>query len=116
MAFKRSQNYNVPMLLLIPTYTNSKGQNKKTYPELKDGILIYGTFRTFGGTGTEQNGIRTLLDTGKIETWFRPEIKAECRIYLTDSEEMYEIDGKPEDIDKKHMTMLMSVKRVGGKS
>lgn len=119
MSYKRSTNYNVAMKLLEPTYSKSKGVNEKTYPAIKDvpdSKLFFGLFRTFGGTEIDSNGIHTLLDTAKIETWYRSDIKAECRVYIMETGEVYEIEGKPEDIEMRHMTMLISVKRVGGKS
>jgi hypothetical protein len=104
------------MKLLVPIYSKSKGKVEKTYPEVSDGVLFYGSFRTFGGTETDSNGIHTLLDTAKIETWYRPDITAECRVYIESTGEMYEIDGKPENIEMRSMTLLFSVKRVGGKT
>ena len=88
MSFKRSTNYNVAMKLLEPTYSKSKGVNEKTYPAIKDvpdTKLFFGLFRTFGGTEIDSNGIHTLLDTAKIETWYRSDIKAECRVYIMET-------------------------------
>lgn len=116
MSYRRFQNYNVPMKLLVPTTTKVKGVVEKSYPSHENGVLIYGSFRTFGGTETDSNGIHTLLDTGKIETWYRPDIQADCRLYIIESGKTYEIEGEPEDIEMRHQSILISVKRVGGKS
>ena len=119
MSYKRFVNYNVPMILLVPIYTKSKGNVEKTYPDIEkvgDECLFYGSFRTFGGTEVDNNGIYTLQDTAKIETWYRPDIKAECRIYIPESGKVYEVEGEPEDIEMRHMTTVFNVKRVGGKT
>lgn len=120
MAYKIAPNYNTAMILLEPVYSKSKGNTEKSYPDPKDvdlkTKLFFGTFKTFGGTESDENGIHTLLDTGKIECWYRQDIKAECRIYIPTIDKTFDIEGEPEDIGMSHKTLYMNVRRVGGRS
>jgi hypothetical protein len=56
--YKPSTPFNVPMFLFVPTYTTTKGSSKKNYPE--NGELIFGSFRTFGGTEKIVNNVLTI--------------------------------------------------------
>lgn len=106
--------FNVPFLLLVPTETKVEGVVQKTFPALEDGILFYGSFKTFGGTETNLNGLLTVKDTATIETWYMPELKANCRIALADTGELYDIIGTPEDISFRHQYLRFKVEHVKG--
>lgn len=103
--------FNVPMFLFIPTPTTSKGSTKKIYPDT--GELIYCTFKTFGGTERTNNDVLVIEDTAVIETWFRPDIKADCKLKDTDGIE-YEILGTPENINKRNQYLKFKIKTVRG--
>ena len=108
--------FTTPMKLLIPTSVVSQGVTKKTFPTVDKGILIYGSFRTFGGTENLSNGVYTVINTATIDTWYRPDIAANCRIYICDTGQTYEIVGDPEDIEMRHQFLQMRVQKVGGKA
>lgn len=106
------------MKLLIPTETKVQGTTKKSYPspeEVSDDFLFFGSFRTFGGTENTQDGVYTLINTALINAWYRPDIKANCRIYLCETEQIYEIVSDPEDVSMRHQWLQFKVKKVGGK-
>lgn len=105
--------YTTPVLLLIPTYTTQKGVTVKTYDE-SAGIQLFCSWKTYGGTEVTDNGIYSVIDTAKIETWYRPEIKSDCRIKDLESGSVYEILGKPEDINRRHQFMQFKVQAVEG--
>lgn len=109
--YKPKGPFNVPMFLFIPTTTTKKGSTKKIY--LDTGELIYCTFRTFGGTERINNDVLVIEDTGIIETWFRPDIKADCRLKDADGIE-YEILGTPENINKRNQYLRFKIKAVRG--
>lgn len=109
--YRPSGPFNVPIFLFIPTTTTKKGSTKKIYPE--NGELIYCTFRTFGGTERINNDVLVIEDTGIIETWFRPDIKADCRLKDADGIE-YEILGTPENINKRNQYLRFKIKAVRG--
>ena len=106
--------FNVAMRLLVPTTVKVKGVEKPTYPDPSDGFAFFGSFRTFGGTESTENEVLTVIDTATIDTWYNPQIKANCRIYLEESGKYYEITGAPEDIDMQHQFLRLRVQRIGG--
>lgn len=109
-GYKPSGPFNVPMFLFVPTPTISKGVLKKTYPT--NGVLFFGTFRTFGGTERTVNDAVVVEDTATIETWYRPDIKADCRIVINDVP--YEILGTPENINMRGQYLLIKVRAIQG--
>ena len=112
--FKPSFPYNVPMHVLTPTTTTVKGVSVKKYSEPSEDNLIFGSFKTYGGTETQSNGVTVVEDTANVETWYRPDVKSGCRIVLADSGEVYEVLGKPEDIEKRHQFLKFKVRGVAG--
>lgn len=113
-AYKPYTPFNVPMKLLIPTETKVKGTIKKSFPDTETAPLFFGSFRSFGGTETEVNGVYTVIDTATIETWFRSDIKADCRVYMCDTGEIYEVYATPENIDRRNQYLQFRVRKVGG--
>lgn len=109
-GYKPSGPFNVPMQLLIPITTTSKGVLKKEYPT--NGILIFGTFRTFGGSERIVNDVTVVEDTATIETWYRPDITADCRIMVNGVP--YEIEGTPENINMRNQFLLIRVRAYKG--
>lgn len=113
-GFSPDLPYTVPMVLLVPKYRTVKGAPLKEYPGLKDGACFNGSFKTYGGTENSQNGVYSILDTANIETWFRPDIKGDCRIVLAQTGAAYEIIGEPENINMRNQYMKFKVQRVKG--
>lgn len=117
MAFKPSAPFTVAMKLLIPTSeTRIQGAVKKTFTAPEDADVFYGSFRTFGGTENLSNDVYTVINTGSIDTWYRPDIKANCQIYLCETGQIYEIVADPEDVDFRHQYMRIKVRKAGGKA
>lgn len=115
--FKPNAPFDVAMKLLIPTSTVVKGVTKKVFP-IPDEVeeVMFGSFRTFGGTENFSNNVYTIFNTATIETWFNPDIKADCRIYICETGEVYEIISEPENIDMRHQFIQFKVEKVGGKA
>lgn len=105
--------YTTPVLLLIPTLEQVKGVYIKKYDE-KNGVQFFCSWKTYGGTETTTNEVYTVLDTAQIETWYKPEIKSDCRIKDLETGDIYEIIGRPEDIDRRHQFMRFKVQAVEG--
>lgn len=110
--FKLITPFNVPMVLLIPSETMVKGVKKKTYPE--EGIPFNASFRTFGGTETQKNGVYIVKDTAVLQTWYRPDIKSGCRVAVAGTDEVYEIIGTPENINRRNQWLQFKVERLAG--
>ena len=113
-TFKPATPFNVPMKLLIPTTTIVKGTPTKTFPDPKDAPLFFGSFRTFGGTENLENDIYTVVATATIDTWYRPDIKANCRIYICDTDEIYEVVSNPENVYMRGQYLQIKVQKIGG--
>ena len=84
-------NLRTPATLLIPECSRYNGVTKKTCPE--SGPLIY-------------------VNTAEIVTWFRSDIKSDCRIKI--DSDLYDIKGDPEDVELQHQIMILKVEKVSG--
>lgn len=115
-SFKPKTPFNVAMRLLVPTTTSPYGTAKKVFSNPDESEIFFGSFRTYGGTENVVNGVYTVLNTAIIDTWYRPEIKADCQIYICDTGERYDIITEPEDIDFRHQYLQFKVRKVGGKA
>lgn len=116
-GYKPAVPFNVPLMLLKPQYGNSYGVDTKTYPAMSEGELVYGSFKTYGGTErTERDvdGIWAIEDTAIIECWYRPDIKSDCRIGVLVTGAIYEIWGEPENINLRNQYLRMKVRRYKG--
>jgi SPP1 family predicted phage head-tail adaptor len=113
--FRPSAPFNVPMKILVPTHKIIQGVTKKVFSDPETSELFYGSFRTFGGVENIQDNVYTLIDTATIDTWYRPDIKADCRIYICETGQIYEVNGDPEDIEMRHQYLQIKVRKVGGK-
>ena len=111
MSYKPYVPFNVPLFLLIPNIETVKGSPKKVYPS--QGIMFFGSFRTFGGTERNENGLLVVEDTAVVETWYRLDIKADCRVRDSDGVE-YEILGTPENIGMRNRFLKFKIRAVKG--
>lgn len=114
--YRPSAPFTVPMKLLVPVTTMVYGVAQKAFSDPADSELIYGSFRTFGGTEGVKDNVITIVNTGIIDTWYRPDITADCQIYLCDTQQIYDIISDPEDIDFRHQYLRFKVQKVGGKA
>ena len=112
--YKPAMPFNVAMKLLVPTTTIVKGVQKKVYSDPATSFQFYGSFRTFGGSENNLNDVYSVVDTATIDTWYFPEMKANCRIYIEETGGIYEVLGSPEDIDMRHQFLKIRVQRLGG--
>lgn len=114
MARFKPALFSVPLMLLKPTYNKTYGVEKKTFPDVDKGILFYGSFKTYGGTERDVNGVYSIDDTATIETWFRPDITADCRVAIPDTGAVYEIIAEPENIELRNQFLKFKVRRYKG--
>lgn len=110
--FKPAFPFTVPIELLIPSYTKTKGVPVKSFPAV--GIRLNCSWKTYGGTEMTTNDLYTVIDTAIIETWYRPDIKADCRVKLWSTGQVYEIIGKPENIEMRNQFVKFKVRAVEG--
>lgn len=110
--FKPSAAFTTPAELLIPTYSKSKGVPVKSFPAAGSGVRINVCWKTYGGTETETNGLYTVLNTAIVETWYRPDIKSDCRIRLFATGQVFEIIGQPENIEMRNQFLKFKVSAI----
>lgn len=113
-AFKPTAAFTVALMLLQPTYSKVQGVTKKSFPALEEGVLFYGNFKTYGGTERDVNGVFSVEDTAVIETFYRPDIKTDCRIGVPATGAIYEVFGEPENINMRNQFLKFKVKRAKG--
>lgn len=114
MAEFKPSTFTATLVLLVPTYSESMGVPTKAFPSPDNGFKFYGSFKTYGGTERDINGLYTIEDTAQVECWFNPQITSECRVYLPETQATYEIINEPEDIDLRHQFMKFKVRRLKG--
>lgn len=117
--YRPTEPFTVAMKLLIPTWETINGVAKKNYPDpetVTDEYIVNGSLKTFGGTMVDNNGIVSIENTATIDTWYRPDIKADCRLYVLDDGSTYELMGDPENINRRNQFLKLKVKRVGGRN
>ena len=109
-------NLDTALKLLTPAYEKKAGVVKKVYPTkpYADCPLIFANFKTKGGTETDINGVYGILDTAQIVTWYRPDIKGDCRIVRLPDGAVYEVIGEPENVDNRGQFIIFKVERVKG--
>lgn len=117
--YKPSFPFNVPMVLLTPSYDTVSGVSKKTFPTMETALqdednIFYGNFKSYGGTERDVNGVFSIEDTASVETWFRPDITSDCRLARAVDGAVYEILNEPENINMMNQFLVFRVRRIKG--
>lgn len=115
-TYKLKAPFNVPMKLLVPTSVTVQGVLKKSFSDPESSELFFGAIKRYNGVENVQNGMYTVIDTIVIDTWYRPDIKADCRVYMCDTGETFELINDPDDINMRHQYMQFKIRKVGGKA
>lgn len=102
--------FNVPGIYYACTETMKKGVLTKTYAT--NGTPFYCSFRSFGGTERENNGVTFIEDTATIETWFDPNLTPACKIVIGGVN--YEMLGTPENIAMRNKWLRFKIRSVRG--
>ena len=114
-AFRPNYPYSTPIELLIPNGTTTiKGTTKKLFPKAGEGVVINCSFKTYGGTETTTNDVYTVVNTAQVETWYRPDIKADCRVRVLATGTTYEVIGAVENIDMRNQFVKFKVQAIEG--
>ena len=117
--WKPSGPFITPLILLTPTYDKVQGTPVRKYPKPDGQPVFFASFKTYGGTDlkgstSEKNDLYVVIDTCNIECVFRPDIKADCRIYNPQSGAFYEIINEPENIEMRFQYLKFKARRVKG--
>ena len=101
-----------PLILQTPTQSKYNGVRTNTFTDA-DGV-IFANFKTYGGTERKVDGLWEVEDTAQIVCWFRPDVTSGCRIKRATDGAVFEIIGKPEDIEQRHQFLKFKVKSIKG--
>ena len=112
--FKPNFPFSTALIVLKPTTANVLGVHQKVLPALADGIQIFGSFKTYGGTEKIVDGLYSISDTAVVETWYRPDITSDCVIVLADTGAKFEIINEPENINQRNQFLRFKVQRYKG--
>lgn len=110
--FKITPEFNVPAKILIPITTKVNGVAKKDFQESE---VIFCSFKGFGGTERELNDVFVVENTAVVETFFRPDIKNDCRLKLPLDNSEWEILNI-ENIEMRNQFLKIKVKSISGKA
>lgn len=113
-AFRPAFPYSTVLIVLKPTVTKVGGVPKKTLPDLSTGFKIHSSFRSFGGTEKNVNGLIAIDDTADVETWYRPDITSDCVVVNPKTGAQYEILNTPENIQERNQFLKFKVRRIEG--
>lgn len=98
--------------LQTPTGGKTLGVGTKTYADVSGVVMV--NWKSFGGTETTSNGVLSVEDTAQIVCWYRPDIRANCRLQRLSDGAVYEIIGEPENIEMRNQFLKFKVRRVKG--
>ena len=141
-SFKPNAPFDVAMKLLVHETVKVKGVVKKIYRDTVESHFEYpfsinrndpvefsrfmayidtlptffGSFKTYGGTENFSNNIYMVFDTAVIETWYDPRFASDCQIYICETQRLYNIITRPENINMRHQFVQFKVENVGGKA
>lgn len=100
------------MRLQVPTSGRVNGVLKKEFTDVPD--IVFVNFKTFGGTERLNNDVYIVEDTAQIVCWYRPDIKADCRMVRLPDGAVYDIIGEPENLEMRNMFLKFKIRRVKG--
>jgi len=111
MSYRPSEPFTTPIELLnVSELKTVRGVDVPVYPE--KGETIFCSFKTYGGTESNVNGVLSVIQTANVETWYRPDITSSSRLRL--GSQTYEVMGEPEDIEQRHQFLKFKVRGVKG--
>lgn len=100
------------MLLTPAAGTPINGVEVKTWPA--GGPVFFANLKSYGGTERVSNDLLVIEDTLTLTTWYRPDIKADCRVRVLQTGAVYEIINEPENWDMRNQFLVCKLRRVIG--
>lgn len=100
------------LLTVLEVSTSAGKTRKKEYINTDDADIITVGAKTFGGTEKIVNDRLVLEDTATVITWYRPDITAGCRLLFLGDGSLWEIIGRPEDVDRRHQYLIIKCRAI----
>lgn len=101
----------VVQLQIVASEKVERGRVQRTYA---DSFIFPCNFSSYGGTETVVNGVLVIDETATITSRYFPEIAANCRIKLLQSNAVYEVIGEPENVGMANLWLIFKVRRIKG--
>lgn len=98
--------------LLIPTLSKVNGVDVRKYPPT--GGRFFANVKSYGGSERVSNDLLVIEDTVVVTTWYRPDIRPNCRIKVLPGGAVYEVINEPEDWDMRRQFLVCKCRRVKG--
>lgn len=99
--------------LLVPTlWPKINGVQTRNWP--LDGPVFFANLKSYGGTERVVNNLWTIEDTLVLTTWYRPDIRANCRVQIMQTGAVYEIINEPENWEMRNQFLVCKLRRVKG--
>lgn len=98
--------------LLIPTRSRINGVERRVYPA--SGLRFFANVKSYGGTERVSNDVLVVEDTVVVTTWFRPDIRSQCRVKVLPGGAVYEVINEPENWDMRNQFLVFKCRRVKG--
>ena len=108
-----AEQMTTPFKLQIPIYKTVSGVNKIDYYQDVEGT-IFASFKTYGGTEQNVNGVYSIKNTAIVVCFYRPDIKSNCRIIRLTDNAAFKIIADPENIDERNQFLKFKVERLKG--
>lgn len=108
--YRPKKPFNTQFMILVPSIKNINGKVIYTYPDTGD--IINAAYTTYGGTEGIINDLYTVIDTGNVETWYRPDITSSVRLKRSDGK-VYSVEGEPENIEMRNQFLKIKVRCIG---
>lgn len=112
-SYTMQERYSTPCRVLIPSVEKINGVVTKTY---KEGKVFFASVKAYGGTESVLNNVFVIQDTLTIETFYREDVKGDCKLQLMDDFSIWEILNTPEQIDREKKTITFKVRRINTKA
>lgn len=100
------------LLTVLEVVTSTGNTRKKQFIDPENADIITVGVKTYGGTKKIVNDRLVLEDTATIITWYRPDITAGCRLLFLDDNSLWEVIGRPEDVDRRHQYLIIKCRSV----
>lgn len=94
--------------------TEVTGATERTYADAESDPIIFCNFKTKGGTKAVYNGRLILIDTATIQMHYRDDIKPSDRFILLDDNSVWNIVGRPENVEQRNRMLIITVQCTGG--
>jgi hypothetical protein len=87
------------------------------YTEIKESEsseILWCSWKSYGGTESDIDGLSLFQDTAKIECRYHPQIKQNDIVKNLLTNKKYQIISVPDDINQLHQYLQFKVKRLAG--